>query len=40
MTCIIVDRDNTFDASSLGQKSLVIENLHQILDLLPPLESG
>ncbi len=40
MTCIIVDRGNVFDASSLGQKSLVIENLHQILDLLPPLESG
>ncbi|MHA2368289.1 MAG: hypothetical protein ACXADX_05650 [Candidatus Hodarchaeales archaeon] len=29
-----------FDTSSLGHKHFLIENLHQILDLLPPLESG
>jgi HAD superfamily hydrolase (TIGR01509 family) len=39
MTCIIVDRHNVFDASSLSHKSLVIENLHQILELLPHFES-
>lgn len=40
MTCIVVDRYNVFDASSLGHKHFLIENLHQILELLPHLESG
>ncbi|MFW9915841.1 MAG: HAD family hydrolase [Candidatus Thorarchaeota archaeon] len=38
MPCIIVDRHNIFDASSLGHKHFLIENLHQILELLPRLE--
>ncbi|MHA2272845.1 MAG: HAD family hydrolase [Candidatus Hodarchaeales archaeon] len=40
MPCIVVDRYDVFDTSSLGHKHFLIENLHQILDLLPPLESG